>query len=420
MYKTVRLDLEKTPLLDKLARASGELYSRILVSYWRVLRKKSVFLSNYSMQKWHTSQELHAHSSDAIADNFYASIKSANERKKAGDIQAKYPRRRKWFFKITWKSTAIKLKNDSLILSNGRGNESLILPWQWSKPKQVEIGWKQSGGYQLRAVYTMEQTYQPLDNKIAAVDLGELRSATTHDGKQTVIYNGRLIKSKVVYRNKITARFQELISKTKRSSNRRKKLVRTKKRQTAKINHQINDILHKQTLHIVSTLHERGVQTLVIGDIRDIRKSIDYGKEMNQRLHSWSFGKFRELLTCKAQLVGMKVVLQNERDTSITCPKCGAKHKPQGRLYKCRSCDFKFDRDGVGAINIRKKYLGCLGIPVVGEAWCPPLGVRYQPHIKCSSLSARKCWTVRIPNIYAWGEHQNLSFDATSSVTQHS
>lgn len=32
MYKTVRLDLEKTALLDKLARASGELYSRILVS----------------------------------------------------------------------------------------------------------------------------------------------------------------------------------------------------------------------------------------------------------------------------------------------------------------------------------------------------------------------------------------------------
>ena len=36
---------------------------------------------------------------------------------------------------------------------------------------------------------------------------------------------------------------------------------------------------------------------------------------MNQRLHGWSFGKFPELLTYKAELVGMKVVLQNERDT---------------------------------------------------------------------------------------------------------
>lgn len=342
------------------------------------------------MQKWHISPDLHAHSSDAIADNFYASIKSANERKKKGDTDAKYPRRRKWFFKTTWKSTAIKLKDGTLILSNGRGNESLILPWQWSKPKQVELGWKQSGGYQLRAVYTVQVVAQPTGNLIAAVDLGELRSATTYDGKQTVIYNGRLIKSKVAYRNKITASMQELIAKTKSGSTRRKHLVRTKKRQVAKINQQINDILHKQTKHIVSTLHKRGVQTLVIGDIRDIRKSIDYGKEMNQRLHSWSFGKFRELLTYKAQLLGMEVVLQDERNTSKTCPKCGAKHQPQGRLYSCRSCGFKFDRDGVGAINIRSKYLGCLGVPVVGELWQPPFGVRWNPHIKCSSLSALK------------------------------
>jgi putative transposase len=387
LYKTVRLDIEKTPVLDKLARASGELYSRILVSYWRVLRKKGIFLSNYSMQRWHISPDLHAHTCDAIADNFYASIKSANQRKKSGDIQAKYPRRRKYFYKITWKSAAIRLKNGKLILANGRGNEPVILDWHWDKPKQVEIGWKQSGGYQLRATYPIKSCSQPLGDKIAAVDLGELRSATTHDGQETVIYNGRLIKSKVAYRNKITAQIQERISRTKRGSNRHKKLVRAKKRLVAKINHQINDILHKQTRHIVSTLYNKGVQTLVIGDLRDIRKSIDYRKEMNQRLHSWSFGKFRELLTYKAQLLGMQVVLQNERDTTKTCPQCGKKHKPHGRLYKCRSCGFKFDRDGVGAINIRKKYLGCLGIPVVGESWCPPVGVRFHPHINCSSVS---------------------------------
>jgi putative transposase len=350
------------------------------------------------MQKWHTSSTLHAHSSDAIADNFSASIKSANERKKKGETSAKYPRRRKYFFKITWKASGIRLKDGRLVLSNGKGNEPLTFPWQWDKPKQVEIGWKQQGGYQLRAVYMTEAHAQPTGNLVAAVDLGELRSATTHDGEQTVIYNGRLIKSKVAYRNKITALLQERLSKTQQGSHRRKRLVRTKKRQVAKINHQINDILHKQTQHIVSTLHERGVQTLVIGDIRDIRKSINYGKEMNQRLHSWSFGKFRELLTYKAQLVGMKVVLQNETDTSKTCPKCRTKHKPKGRLYKCRPCGFEFDRDGVGAINIRKKYLGCLGVPVVGESWRPPFGVRWNPHIKCNSLSRRLAvGAVRIP-----------------------
>lgn len=157
---------------------------------------------------------MHAHSSDAVADNFYASIKSANERKKKGDAQAKYPRRRKYFYKIIWKSAGIRLKAGKLILSNGKGNDPVIISWQWHKPKQVEIGWKQDGGYQLRAVYAAEAQRAPKGNLIAAVDLGELRSATTHDGEQTVIYNGRLIKSHVAYRNKITARFQELITKT--------------------------------------------------------------------------------------------------------------------------------------------------------------------------------------------------------------
>lgn len=62
MYLVKRLDLEKTEQLDKVARAAGELYSHILVSYWRVLRNKSIFLSNYTMQKWHTISDLHAHS----------------------------------------------------------------------------------------------------------------------------------------------------------------------------------------------------------------------------------------------------------------------------------------------------------------------------------------------------------------------
>ncbi len=225
--------------------------------------------------------------------------------------------------------------------------------------------------------------------RVAGVDLGDLRSATIHDGENTWIYSGRLLRSLVRYRNKITGKLQELISKTRKGSNRRKRLVRTKKKQLALIERKINDILHKQTNHIVSTLLEAGVQTVVIGDVRNIRKSIDYGAKANQKLHSWSFGKFRFLLTYKAQRAGMKVALQDERHTSKTCPKCGNKHKPSGRLYKCKKCDFTFDRDGIGAINIRRKYLGCFDIPVVGDM-ATPIGVRYRPHLQCSHSRAER------------------------------
>jgi putative transposase len=144
LYTVKKLGLLRSEQLDNLARAAGELYTRILVSYWRVVRKKTIFLSQYGMEKWQTSPHLHAHSSDAIAGNFYAAIKSAQERKKSGDGEAKYPKRRKWFYKITWKFSAIRVNNGKLILSNGKGNQPLEIDWQWDKPKQVEIGWKKS------------------------------------------------------------------------------------------------------------------------------------------------------------------------------------------------------------------------------------------------------------------------------------
>ncbi|WP_229782198.1 transposase [Deinococcus daejeonensis] len=288
-----KLDLPASPLLDHLARAAGELYSRTVVAYWRILRKtgtgkngrKPVFLSQYGMERICISPDLHSYTSDAVVGNFYASIKSANTRKKKGSKEAKYPRRRKRFFKITWKSASIRLKKGQLILSNGKRNEPLVIPWAFDLPRQVEIGWKKTGGYELRATYVGVSPRPALGNGVAAVDQGELRTATVYDGEQTTLYSGRLIRSKSRYRAKAIARLDAEISKTKRGSQRRKKLVRAKRRTVGKLNRQIQDILHKQTQHLVSTLHQRGVQTVVIGDIRDIRSSIKYGAKTNQKLH---------------------------------------------------------------------------------------------------------------------------------------
>lgn len=382
MYSTRRLNLVKTEQLDSLARASGELYSRTLVTYWRLVRKKQIFLSQYGMEKLCVSTNLHSHTSDAVVGNFYASIKSAKARKKDGSLEAKYPRRRKLFFKITWKSSAIKIKNGLLTLSNGKGNQPLTVPWQWEKPKQVEIGWKKGSGYQLRALYTEAVSSVPTGNKIAAIDQGEVRTATVFDGENTTIYSGRILRSKVRFRAKTIGGFDALISRTEKGSKRRKKLVATKHRIVRNLDHQISDILHKQSSHLTSTLYLTGVQKVVIGDIRDIRDSIKYGKKVNQKLHSWSFGRFRWLLSYKAERMGMEIILQDEAYTSQTCPACGTRHKPKGREYNC-TCGFSFDRDGVGAINIRRKYLGCMDIPVVG-LMASPSGVRFRPHLHCS------------------------------------
>ncbi len=378
-YVVRRLKLGRSEQLDSLARAAGDLYSRTLVSFWRVVRKKGIWLKPSSLMRWHNSDALHAHSADAVVQSFFASLQSWRKRRKA-DPQARPPKRRRRFFKVQWKASGIRLRDGCLVLSNGKGNKPLQIPWQWDIPKLVEIGWD-GQQYELRATYTktIQSTLQ--GDKVAGIDLGEIHLAVAHDGERCTIANGRLLRSKRRYQNKLKARLSRLIDTKKRGSRRWRRLIRSKRVQLARLNHQIRDILHKQTTALISTLHASGVQKVVIGDVRDIRQGLDLGATGNQKVHQMLHGATRHMLTYKAARVGMAVDLQDEAYTSQTCPACGHRRKPSGRDYRC-ACGFRYHRDGVGAWNIRQKYLG--SGPVVG-AMAAPSGVWYHPHMRCSS-----------------------------------
>ena len=108
------------------------------------------------------------------------------------------------------------------------------------------------------------------------------------------------------------------------------------------------------------------------------------GAKSNQKLHQWTYAKFRHMLEYKAELRGMTVEYIGEAYTSQTCPSCQNRYKPSGRKYRCPECGFEYHRDGVGAINIRAKYLG--SGPVVG-VMASPTGLRYRPHVRGSSHS---------------------------------
>nr|WP_052012140.1 RNA-guided endonuclease TnpB family protein [Alicyclobacillus hesperidum] len=376
-YEVRRLRLASTPQLDALARSAGNLYSTVVVDFWRTVRKHGIWLKPSAMMRWHTSNQLHAHSADAVVQSFYAALKSWRKRRKT-DPQAKPPYRRRRYFRVQWKSSAIRVRDGKLILSNGRGNAPLVVPWLWETPVLVELGWADSA-YELRAVYSRPQVEPVTEGGVVGTDLGEVHLAVVHDGERTTIYNGRELRAKRQYQNKLKARLASKLSRLQKGSRRWRKLQRSMRKQLRKLDHQIWDILHKQTTTLVSTLHSSRVQTVVIGDVRDLRRRVDYGPAVNQRIHQMVSGKVRWLITYKAERLGMRVVLQDEAYTSQACPRCGCRHKPKGRVYTCPACEFRFHRDGVGAINIRRKYLG-LG-PVVG-VMASPTGVRWNPHLR--------------------------------------
>ena len=127
-YRVRRVKIGKTPQLDELAQECGRLYSQTVASLWRTVRKKGLWLGPKHLMRWHTSKRLHAHTADACVQAFFAALNSWRERRKE-DPDAKPPHKRKRYFRIEYKRSAMRLADGRLRLSNGRGNTSPVLPW---------------------------------------------------------------------------------------------------------------------------------------------------------------------------------------------------------------------------------------------------------------------------------------------------
>ena len=221
----------------------------------------------------------------------------------------------------------------------------------------------------------------------AGTDLGEVYLAVSYDGGRSHLMNGRLLRSKKQKRNKLIAKMDQKISRTKKGSKRRNKLVRAKKKHLRKVKHQIQDIEHKETSYLVNALYQEGIEKLVIGDVRDIRQELDVGSKNNQKPHQWSFGSVRHKLTYKAEHLGMRTVLQEEKYTSRICPACGhrgARAAQKGASFTCSQCSWTGHRDAVGAFGIRAKYHGEFGSRHVVGAMAPPTPCGYVPHGRVS------------------------------------
>jgi putative transposase len=325
------------------------------------------------MQKIIRNTNLHSQTVQGIIDKFYEAIASWREAKKSNP-NARIPKRRKWYFVIPYKASAIRLKNGRLLLSNGKNNEPISLEWPYSLPKIISVSF--DCGYRVNAAYAESPEEAPAGDDTAGIDLGEIHIAVTATGKRVIISNGRELRAKRRRQNKVKAHFQRRMDKCKKRSRKWKQLDKVKKRTLKRLNNQIKDVLHKQTTAIVRTMKTDGVRTVGIGDLRELRQDVDYGAHANQRIHQMTFGQARQMITYKAKRAGMVVELINEAYTSQTCPKCGARHKSVNRDYQCPVCGLAYHRDGVGAVNIRQKTMYRELVPVVGDM-IPPVGVRY-------------------------------------------
>ena len=382
MYTTKKIKAASTPELDMLARESGRCYSKVVSLIRKTRVKKGLWLSQGAVQKYMRLRgyRLHSQTVQAIIQSYFDGLKSYFEVKRSDDT-AKPPKRTPKFYKIRWIQNGISFKDGVVRLSNGKGSEPITLKSD-ARPTYVEM-YFQRGNYYFSLVYKVQTPPKRKTGKTVAVDMGEIHPIVSHDGKQTIIYNGRLLRALRQYLNKFKAHIQSKMDRCKHRSNHWYRLRRVKQKILAKLNAQIKDAEHKITSRFISDCIRAKADTIVIGDLTGIRDRAKYSKKSNQKIHQWAYARLQSMICYKAELAGLKIKFVSEAYTSQTCPQCGNRKKTTNRNYHCNHCGFEYHRDGVGAINLWNKVSGYLLHPVVG-AMASPIGVRFDWHL-CKS-----------------------------------
>lgn len=232
--------------------------------------------------------------------------------------------------------------------------------------KQIKIYPPEGNRCDIIVIYEVKDVTPLLDNdRYLSIDLGLHNLMTCYDstnGEAFIV--GRKYLSICYYYNKEIARVQSqwsLLQNSKgvkypKSSKHIQKLHKKK-------NNTINDYLHKVTRYIVSYCVKNHINTVIIGDITNIRKDNDLGNVTNQKLHSLPFAKIYMILQYKLEMKGITLKKQNEAYTSQTSPlservskefaeKC---NRIKRGLYK--DGDNIWNADCVGAYNILRLHL---------------------------------------------------------------
>ncbi len=372
------------PRADDLNRSSGTIYTAHLVQHWRVWRQggrhwlsetAGTFLSDLRLRERPVPKGIHSHSIDAAQQGFYKACVTTRAVRKAGFAEARFPHWTKKFRTTIWKHTGFKRYGDTLKLSGGGRSKKEREDLEISLPiperlrdclrfLEVRLVYdKKARRYTWHVVVEngLKPKPAPGDN-VVSVDLGEIHPAVFGDKHVAEVVTCRECRHESQGHAKRLAKVQKAISRKAKGSRRRGRLVRAKARMNAKHRQVVRDMEHKISRAVVEAAVERRAKLIVIGDVRDIADGIECGKEHNGRMSRWNHGTIRSYIDYKAAAEGIATKLIDEANTTETCPSCGQRHKPRGRVYRCPACGFQAHRDVVGQINLLSRHLeGAVG-----------------------------------------------------------
>lgn len=134
----------------------------------------------------------------------------------------------------------------------------------------------------------------------------------------------------------------------------------------------VMDYVHKATRYLTEYCWEQGIHTVIIGDLKGVRKNKAIGRA-NQQLHALPFAMICQKLDYKLTMNGITLIRQKEVYSSQCSPDAQGVSAAYARKLNRRKrglyVDGKqiYNADGVGAYNILRLYLQREGKRIPGH-----------------------------------------------------
>ncbi len=172
-----------------------------------------------------------------------------------------------------------------------------------------------NGYYVVEVIYSKEPVQAHVDPSFCvAIDLGVTNLAaitSNREGFVPRLVNGRTLKSHNQWYNKRMKELQLCLPKAERD-----RVTKQMQRITNKRNRQVDHYLHTASKAIIDLMVKEGAGTLIIGKNPLWKQEVNNGRRNNQNFVNIPHARFIDMLTYKAELVGIQVELQEESYTS--------------------------------------------------------------------------------------------------------
>ncbi|MFL5653906.1 MAG: RNA-guided endonuclease InsQ/TnpB family protein [Ktedonobacteraceae bacterium] len=206
-------------------------------------------------------------------------------------------------------------------VSHGKNGlkRGLIKPSQLAisiKTKQKDIDQvrivPRKGFYVVEVVYEQAVKQAPINPAYyAGIDIGMNNLVALTSNKpdfQSVVVNGRPVKSVNQFYNKRRAELQKKLGHTG--------TTKRMERMTNKRNRRIDQYMHTASKQIIALLVKEGIGVLCIGKNDAWKQGSSMSKRTNQNFVNIPHARFIAMLTYKAELVGIRVQITEESYTS--------------------------------------------------------------------------------------------------------